>query len=86
MSLSEDQSINEKLEADNDKLLLDVHTVYTFIKENERTKTLYTQTINDFLQQAIDEIQGPTKNNRPSKLKKLDQIQTAISDIEKALS
>ena len=86
MSLSEDQAINEKLEAENDKLLLELATVYNFVKENEVTRSIRTQTVNDYIQDAIDEIQGPTKNNRISKLQKLDLIEQNLNNLIKALS
>jgi hypothetical protein len=86
MSLSEDQAINEKLEAENDKLLLELSTVYNFVKENEVTRSIRTQTINDYIQTAIDEIQGPTKNGRASKLEKLDQIEQSLDALVKALN
>lgn len=86
MSLSEDQAINEKLEAENNKLLLELATVYNFVKENEITRSIRTQTVNDYIQAAIDEIKGPTKNDRASKLQKLDLIEQSLNSLVKSFS
>lgn len=86
MSLSEDQAINEKLEAENNKFLLELATVYNFVKENEITRSIRTQTVNDYIQAAIDEIKGPTKNDRASKLQKLDLIEQSLNSLVKSFS
>ena len=85
METSEDPYINDKLEQENDKLLLELATVYNFIKENELTRVLTNRTMNDYIQSAIDEIKGPTITGRPSKLQRLDLIEAALNDIVSAL-
>ncbi len=63
METSEDPYINDKLEQENDALLLELASVYNFIKENELTKTLTNKTMNDYIQSAIDD-KGHEKDGR----------------------
>lgn len=80
-----DKKTEEELSKNNNELLVKIADVYNFIKASEATKTISTYNFDDYVDKAIKEIEGPTDNGRPSKLKRLDKIESLLSEISSQL-
>lgn len=76
-----DKKTEEELQQDEEKLLVKLADVYNFIKASETTKTISSYTLGDYIDKAIKEIEGPTENNRPDKLKRLDMVESSLNYI-----
>ncbi len=81
-----DNKTIEELTKNDDELLVQLASVYSFIKASEDTKTILNYTVSDYITKAIKDIEGPTDNNRPHKLKRLDDIESSLNYITQRLS
>lgn len=80
-----DNKTEEELSQDDEKLLIKLADVYNFIKASEETQTILSYTLGDYIDKAIKEIEGPTDNGRPDKLKRLDMIESSLNFIVQKL-
>lgn len=80
--------MDNKTEAvkDDSRLSVELADVYNFIKASEETQTILNYTLGDYIDKAIAEIEGPTDNGRPHKLKRLDMIESSLNDVVQRLS
>lgn len=81
-----DSKTQEEFSKNNGKLFIELADVYNFIKASEDTQTINSYTLRNYMDQAIAEIEGPTSNNRPYKLKRLDMIESSLNDLIQRLS
>ncbi len=80
-----DNKTEKELTQDDEKLLVQLADVYNFIKASETTQTIANYTLGDYIDKAIKEIEGPTENDRPDKLKRLDMIESSLNFIVQKL-
>ncbi len=80
-----DNKTKEELQQNEEELLVKLADVYNFIKASETTKTISNYTLGTYIDKAIKEIEGPTENDRPDKLKRLDMIESSLNYITQRL-
>ncbi len=79
-----DDTTKKKLDNDNQQVLFDIAEVYNFAKASEFTKTFSSLTLDNFIQEAIDDIE--TRTSRPSKKDRLKNIENLINSISEKLN
>lgn len=79
--MATESKIDDKNLSTQDNLLIDLQTVYNFIKQNEALKAQLEANLDTYIAKEIEAIKGPQKNGRPSKLKKLDIIEKTTDSI-----
>lgn len=68
------------------EILYRVNNVYKFIRANEATQLVASYTIQDYIDQAVAQLEGPTTNGRPSRKEKLKKVQEDMNYISQRLS
>ena len=68
------------------EILYRVNNVYKFIRANEATQLIASYTIQDYIDQAILQLEGPTTNGRLSKKEKLKKVQEDLNYITQRLT
>lgn len=73
-------------EKTDQEILYKINNVYRFIKANEATQIISNYTIQDYIDQAILQLEGPTENLRPSRKDRIKKIQEDMNYIIQRLS
>jgi len=73
-------------EKTDQEILYKINNVYRFIKANEATQIISNYTIQDYIDQALAQLEGPTENRRPSKKERVKKIQEDMDYIIQRLS
>jgi hypothetical protein len=68
------------------EILYRVNNVYKFIRANEATQIVASYTVQDYIDQAILQLEGPTTNGRLSKKEKLKKVQEDLNYISQRLT
>lgn len=68
------------------EILYRVNNVYKFIRANEATRLIASYTVQDYIDQAITQLEGPTTNSRLSRKEKLKKIQEDLNYISQRLT
>lgn len=73
-------------EKTDQEILYKINNVYKFIKANETTQLISNYTVQDYIDQAILQLEGPTENLRPSRKDRIKKIQEDMNYIIQRLS
>lgn len=73
-------------EKTDQEILYKINNVYRFIKANEATQIISNYTIQDYIDRALAQLEGPTENQRPSKKERVKKIQEDMNYIIQRLS
>ena len=73
-------------EKDQDEFLFRINNVFTFIKANEATQLISSYTLGDYIDQAINLIEGPKENGRASRKERLENIRKDLDYVINTLS
>jgi hypothetical protein len=73
-------------EKTDQEILYKINNVYRFIKANEATQLISNYTVQDYIDQAILQLEGPTENLRPSRKDRIKKIQEDMNYIIQRLS
>jgi hypothetical protein len=68
------------------EILYRVNNIYKFIRANEATQLIASYTIQDYIDQAIAQLEGPTTNGRLSRKEKLKKVQEDLNYISQRLT
>jgi len=68
------------------EILYRVNNVYKFIRANEATQLIASYTIQDYIDQAVAQLEGPTTNGRLSRKEKLKKVQEDLNYISQRLT
>lgn len=68
------------------EILYRVNNVYKFIRANEATRLIASYTVQDYIDQAITQLEGPTTNGRLSRKEKLKKVQEDLNYITQRLT
>ena len=68
-------------EKTDQEILYKINNVYRFIKANEATQLISNYTVQDYIDQAILQLEGPTENLRPSRKDRIKKIQEDMNYI-----
>ncbi len=73
-------------EKTDQEILYKINNVYRFIKANEATQLISNYTVQEYIDQAILQLEGPTENLRPSRKDRIKKIQEDMNYIIQRLS
>lgn len=68
------------------EILYRVNNVYKFIRANEATQLIAGYTLQDYIDQAVAQLEGPTTNGRLSRKEKLKKVQEDLNYISQRLT
>ncbi len=68
------------------EILYRVNNIYKFIRANEATQLIASYTIQDYIDQAVAQLEGPTTNGRLSRKEKLKKVQEDLNYISQRLT